>query len=714
MGENLSSGLGHLFEPRSVAVVGASERPEKIGYKVLANIIADGYRGRVYPVNPRHREILGLRCYGSVDDVPGEVDLAVIVVPAEQVPGAVRACASKGVGFLAIITSGFSEVGRIDEERRVLSLAREGGARVLGPNIFGIYSARASLNATFGPGGVRSGGVAIVTQSGALGVAMMGKTALEGMGLSAVVSVGNKADLDEAELVEHLVRQEDTRIILLYIEGVRRGERLVETLERASRAKPIVVIKSGRSRRGAAAAASHTGSLAGSDEVFECIMKQCGVMRAETVDEALAWCKVFDVAGRPQSEDTLIITNGGGIGVLATDACERYGVRLSDDLPALREAFSPLMPSFGSPRNPVDLTGQASADHYRRAFDAALDMAGVGAVVSLYCETAVLVSSEFTPVLEGAFRRYRERGKPLVFCLFGGRSTEEIVQVLRSRDVPVFTEPYKAVSCVGALYRYVRGLAAPVEEPVRPDIRVDRIEETVGAARADGRRFLYALEARRVMEAAGVPMPKSSTAWSVEEAVASAKRIGLPVAMKVVSRDILHKSDVGGVALDLESEREVVEAYEAILHNCRARAPRAVVEGVEVMEMVPPGVELIVGARRDPSFGPVVMVGLGGIYVEVLRDVSFRALPIGRRQALSMIKDTKAYTLLLGVRGEERRDIEGVMNVVFRVGEVLRRCPGISDIEVNPLRVYPRGSRAVDVRILLSESSTKEGSDAHE
>ncbi len=707
-------GLERLFEPRSLAVIGASESPEKIGHKVLANIIADGYRGRVYPVNPRREEILGLKCYKSVEDVPDEVDVAIIVVPAEHVPGAVRSCASKGVGFLPIITSGFSEVGRVEEERGLTSVARASGARVLGPNIFGIYSARASLNATFGPRCVRPGGVAIVTQSGALGVAMMGKTALEGMGLSAVVSVGNKADLEEAELVEHLVRQEETRIIMLYIEGVRGGERLVETLVRASRRKPVVVIKSGRSRRGAAAAASHTGSLAGSDEVFECIMKQCGVMRAQTVEEAMAWCKIFDAGGRPQSEDALIITNGGGIGVLATDACERYGVRLYDDLPVLREAFSPLMPPFGSPKNPVDLTGQAGAEHYRRALEAALEMPRVGAVISLYCETAVLVSSEFTQVLDGAFRRYRERGKPLVFCLFGGSSTEEVVQVLRSRDVPVFTEPYEAVSCVGALHRYARSLAAPLEAPLSPEVRAERIEETVAAARADGRRFLYALEARTVMEAAGLQMPRSSTAWSVEEAVAAARRIGFPVAMKVVSRDILHKSDVGGVALDLESERDVVEAYEAILHNCRTRAPKAVVEGMEVMEMVPPGLELIVGARRDPSFGPVVMVGLGGVYVEVLRDVSFRALPIGRRQALSMIKDTRAYTLLLGVRGEERRDIEGVVDVVLRVGEVLRRCPSVTDIEVNPLRVYPRGARAVDVRVLLSESSGEEGRGARE
>ncbi|MEM4729521.1 MAG: acetate--CoA ligase family protein [Thermoplasmata archaeon] len=707
------SSLDHLFEPRAVAVIGASERPDKIGHKILANILSGGYRGKVYPINPKGGQILGLQCYRTILDVPGEVDLAVIAIPAEFVPDAVRDCASKRVGFIPIITSGFSEVGRIEEESSIIRIAREAGMRVLGPNIFGIYSARASLNATFGPRKVRPGGVAIVTQSGALGVAMMGKTALEGMGLSAVVSVGNKADLDESELVEHLVRQEDTKLILLYIEGVKNGERLVGVLRQATRKKPVVVIKSGRSRRGAAAAASHTGSLAGSDEVFECIMKQCGALRAETVDEALSWCKFLARAEPTDIEESLIITNGGGIGVLATDACEKHAVKLYDDLPVLREAFAPLMPSFGSVKNPVDLTGQAAAEHYKKALETALGMERVGAVISLYCETAVLDPAEFAPILEEAFRKFQEKRRPLVFCLFGGESTERVIAELRARDVPVFTDPYEAVSCVGALYKYSRGLSAPQETPERPTIKINRIRETVAAAAADGRRFLYALEARRVMEAAGIPMPKSSTVWSVEEAVRAAKRIGFPVAMKIVSRDILHKSDVGGVALDLENETEVVEAYEAILHSCRTRAPKAVIEGMEVVEMVPPGVELIVGARRDPSFGPVVMSGLGGVYVEVMRDVSFRALPMSRRQGLSMIKDTKAYTLLLGVRGEERKDIEGAMDVLLRVGEILQSCPMISDIEVNPLRVYPKGTRAVDVRILISKSQ-EEGGAAHE
>ena len=698
------SDLLHLFWPRSIAVVGASDRPDKVGYKVLSNILTEGFSGKVYPVNPRGGQILGTPCLTSIDELPEGVDVAMIVIPAKLVLDAVARCASRGVKFLPIITSGFSETGNIDEERQMVECARASGVRILGPNIFGYYSAAASLNATFGPKGIRPGSVALVTQSGALGVAMMGKTAVEGMGLSAVISIGNKTDLDESDLLEHLVDQPDTRIIMLYIEGVRNGEKLIGTLQRTTRKKPVVVIKSGRSQRGAAAAASHTGSLAGSDDIFEAIMKQCNVLRADTVEEAMAWCKFFETTDLPGGNSAIIITNGGGIGVLATDACERYGVRLNDDYEALQKAFSPVMPSFGSARNPVDLTGQATAENYGAAFDAAIAMDGIGSIIALYCETALLESAGFISVLENTFAKARAANKPIVFCLFGGRSTEEVVKILRERGIPVFTEPSEAVSCLGALYKYSRNLAIEQGPPESSDIDRDKIAGIVAAARAAGQRFLLPNEARGLMEAARIPIPRSFTARDLEEAVGAANRIGYPVVLKVVSRDILHKSDVGGVALDLQSEREVVEAYEAILQNCQTRAPRAVIDGVEVMEMVHEGTELIVGARRDPSFGPVVMTGLGGIYVEVLKDVSFRAIPLERRQVVGMIKDTRAYPLLLGARGEERRDIESLTEAIVKVGDILLACPGISDIEVNPLVVYPKGVKAVDIRVLLSKT----------
>ena len=702
--------LGYLFEPRSIAIVGASENPGKVGYKVLSNIITDGYKGKVYPVNPKGGEILGVPCYKRLEDIPGEVDVASIVIPANIVYDAVMSCAAKGVKFLEIITSGFSEIGNVEEERKIVGLARQNGMRILGPNIFGMYSAGASLNATFGPKNIRAGNIAIITQSGALGVAMMGKTAVENMGLSTIISVGNKTDIDEADLLEYLVKRDDTKIIMMYIEGVREGERFIEVLNRTTRIKPIVVIKSGRSTRGAAAAASHTGSLAGSDDIFDAVMKQCRVLRAETVEDALAWCKFLAESPMPKGENTLIVTNGGGIGVMATDACEKFGVKLYDDMPALKAAFSPVMPYFGSTKNPIDLTGQASAANYNTAFGAALKMESVHAVISLYCETAVLDAGEFVPILEGRYKQYHVAGKPLVFCLFGGRSAEEVVKALRDRGIPVFTDPYEAVSCMGALFTYSRNRALEPEVPEKVELDVGRINELIAKARADGRRHLFPAEGRVLMEVGGLPIPTSSIGRDLGECVKAAEDIGYPVVMKVVSRDILHKSDVGGVVLDLENQKEVIEAYEAILYNCRTRKPNAVIEGMEIAEMVRPGVELIVGARRDPSFGPVVMAGLGGIYVEVMKDVSFRALPLGKRELTSMLKNTRSYPLLLGARGEERKDIESVLSAILKVGEIISSCPGISDVEVNPLRVYPDGIKAVDVRVMLSKG---EG-DAHE
>ncbi|MBI5488769.1 MAG: acetate--CoA ligase family protein [Deltaproteobacteria bacterium] len=701
------AGISRLFEPRGVAVVGASPHPDKIGNRIVANILAGGYRGRVWPVNPKGGEILGVRAVASIEAIDGPVDVAAIVIPADRVHDAVVACGKKGIPYLLVITSGFSEVGNVAEERRIVAAAREHGVRVVGPNIFGFYSVSASLNASFGPRDIRPGRVAIVTQSGALGVAMIGKTAAEKIGLSAIVSVGNKADVDEADLLEYFQDHEGTGVILLYVEGVKDGEKLVRGLRAATARKPVVVIKSGRSKRGAVAAASHTGSLAGSDEIFDDVMRQCRVLRAETVKEALALCKLFASSPAPPGENSVIVTNAGGMGVLATDACEKYGVRLYDDHEELRRVFSPMMPAFGSTKNPIDLTGQASDKDYQGAFQAALADPQIHAVVGLYCETAMLDMGRCTPILVEADAAFRAGGKPLVFAMYGGERVEQGLAALRGAGASAFDEPYDAVQALGALFRHRAWAAEPAEPEVVPEIDAARISAVAAKARADGRRFLLAAEAAAVLDAAGIPRPKARIARRIDDAVGFATEIGFPVVLKVVSRDILHKSDAGGVALDLDNAQEVVDGFEAILANCRARAPKARIDGIEVCEMVAKGVETIVGARRDASFGPVAMFGLGGVYVEVMKDVTFRALPFGRREARGMLKGIKSYPLLLGVRGEAPRDRDTTVETILRVGAILERCPEISDLEVNPLVVYEqgRGARAVDARILLVEAA---------
>jgi len=697
--------ISSLFEPRGVAVVGASPHPDKVGHKLVDRILDSGYGGRVYPINPKGGEVLGLPALRSVDEIDGPVDVAAIAIPAERVFEAVEACARKGVRHLLIITSGFSEVGNVAEERRIVSFARDHGMRVVGPNIFGLYSAAARLNATFGPRGIQPGGVAIITQSGALGVAMIGKTAVERIGLSAIVSVGNKADVDEADLLAYFREQERTKVILMYIEGVRNGGRLVEALRATTSRKPVIVIKSGRSSRGAVAAASHTGSLAGSDAIFDDVMRQCHVLRADTVRDAFAWCKLFGAAPPLGGENAVIVTNGGGVGVMATDACEQYGVALYDDQQALRETFAAAVPSFGSTKNPIDVTGQAGEKEYGACFAAAARNPAIHAVIALLCETAMVDVSRIVPMLQEAERELRAAGKPMVFGMFGGATIEAQVEALKQGGSSAFTDPYEAVQTLAALYRFRRWSQLGLRPPDEVSIDAGRIDAVAAAARADGRRFLLASEAQVVLEAAGIPRPQVRVCRSMDEAVRAAEAIGYPVVLKVVSRDILHKSDAGGVALDLDDRQEVLDAYEAILHNCRARVPGARIDGVEVCEMVAKGVETIVGARRDASFGPVVMFGLGGIYVEVMKDVVFRALPLDRREAGAMIEQIKSYPLLLGVRGERRKDTGIVVETILRVGAILQRCPEVSDIEINPLVVYEqgRGARAVDARILLAE-----------
>ncbi len=697
--------MKYLFEPRGVAIIGASQTPGKIGYKVVENIVVGGYKGRIYPINPRGGEILELPVYKKMEDIEGPVDVAMVVVPAEIAYNAIEECAKKEVKFAIIITSGFSEVGNVAEERKIARFAREHGVRIVGPNVFGIYSAASSLNATFGPADVKSGNVAIITQSGAIGIAMIGKTKVEGIGLSAMISVGNKSDVDETDLLDYLTFQDDAKVVLMYLEGVKSGERLVEVLKRATRKKPVVVIKSGRSRRGAQAAASHTGSLAGEDKVFDDISKQCGVIRAESIQEALNWCKFLADSPMPKGEDCVIITNGGGIGVLTADACEKYGVNLSDEVADLKKTFESVMPSFGSAKNPIDITGGASPDDYDKALGAALANDNIDSVACLGCQTATFDAARFGQIAEERYGQYRSV-KPIVFSVFGGEEVERSIVDLKAKGIPVFPDVYEMTAFLGALYKDYRNKSGEPAPVATADIDMAAIERAIASARADGRHFLLSHEAQEVMRAAKVIIPQSRVAHNPDESVRYAEEIGYPVVMKVVSKDIIHKSDAGGVALDLVDKKEVLDAYEAILRNCRAYKADAVIEGMQIDEMIQKGVETIVGARRDNSFGPTVMFGLGGVYVEVLKDIAFRSFPLSREETLNMIGQINSYPLLLGVRGESRKDIDEVANTIIKVGWILHNCSAISDIEVNPLMVYDHGEgvKAVDVRILLRES----------
>ncbi len=698
--------IKYLFEPKSVAVIGASENPGKIGHIIVKNIVEAGYQGKLYPVNPRGGEVLGHRIYSTVSDINEDIDVATLVIPAKYVYSTLELCAEAGVKHLPIVSSGFSEIGNLAEERRLAKFAREHEIRILGPNIFGHYSAKVSLNATFGPRDIQKGNVAIITQSGALGVAMIGKTAVQNIGLSAIISVGNKSDIDEADLLEYLVKQDETKIILIYIEGIQQGERLIKALAVATRVKPVIVIKSGRSKRGAIAAASHTGSLAGSDNIFDAIMRQCGVLRAECVDEALEWCNYLSNAPLLQGDNTIIITNGGGVGVLATDACEKYTVKLYDDSQHLRDKFESVTHGFGSTKNPIDLTGEASVEEYVHALDVALHDKYINGVLALYCETAMMTAEQLIKMIEESYAKYVKIGKPVLFSLFGGEKMEDCIKALTHKNIPVFRDVYNATSCLGVSYSFNKTRQITVSESVSSVVDLAAINQLIDGALMDNRQFMLAHEGEGLLKAAGLSGPKSGIARNIESAVNLAIKIGYPVVMKIISRDILHKSDVGGVLLDLDNQDEVMDAYQTIMHNCKAHKPDANIEGLEIVEQVKPGTEVIIGAMHDEIFGPIMMFGLGGIYVEVMKDVSFRALPLSRQEVRTMIKEIRSYPLLLGVRGEIRKDIDGIVETIFKLGTIIKNCPRITDIEINPLMVYEEGQgvKAVDVRVLLSNT----------
>lgn len=700
------SEIQFLFEPESIAVIGASRNPDKLGNKIVRNIVSNGYRGKVYPVNHKGDTLYDLKVYKTLEAVGKGVDIAVIAVPADMVLDAVKSCGETGTKNAVIISSGFSETGNSAGEYKIVSCAREYGLRILGPNVFGIYSSAVSLNATFVPSEIIPGNIAILTQSGALGLAMMGKAAMDNMGVSTIISTGNKSDIDEADLIDYLVDDPKSKVIMIYIEGVKEGDRLLEKLNRACLIKPVVVIKAGRSERGAIAAASHTGSLAGSDEVFDAVMKQRGIIRAETIEEAFNLCKAVVDTSLPRGENAVIITNGGGIGVLATDACEKYNIKLYDNAKVLKSTFSSVVPEFGSVKNPIDITGQANAVDYENALNAALTSDDIHSVIALYCESEVMTPEQLSSMIQKNMMKFRLAKKPVVFALFGGMKAHRSVEILRENRIHAFDNVYEAVSCFGTGYSYYRYLKNYSKEIDEIKIDSNAVNEVIGNAVREGRSFLLGYEARRLLEAIGISTPESVVAHNLVEAVVAAENIGYPVVMKIVSKDVHHKSDCGGVALDLQSKNEIIDAYQAIIQSCKTVHPDAHIEGVEISEMAGTGVELIIGARKDNFFGPIIMCGLGGVYVEIIKDVSFRALPLNKRIAMDMIKEIKSYPLLLGVRGDERKDIDGVLQTIIKLGSLIRQSSAIKDIEINPLMVYDQGKgiKALDVRVLLTSN----------
>jgi len=696
--------MEYLFKPRSVAVIGASHNKDKLGYILLENILSGGYRGKVYPVNPRGGEILGLQVYPDIESVDGDVDVAVIAIPAGHVFEAVKGCAGKKVAYCVIISAGFSEVGNSRQEREIVAYAAKNGMRILGPNVLGYYCAESSLNMTFALPRVSPGNIAVISQSGGLGLALVGRTMVENLGLSVFFSVGNKPDIGDAEILGYLADDQHTSVVLIYMEGIKNGERFIKALKKVTRKKPVIIVKAGSSEKGAKAAASHTGALACSGEVFASVMRQCNVLMTESLSEALDWASFFVKAPLPRGYNTLVITNGGGLGVMAVDAMEKRKVPVYDRQDDLKETFEPLISKLGSYGNPVDMTADYSPETFRSVIKAAVDSENIHALFVIHCQVPFCDMEKLSEVIAESFVYAREARKILVFAPFGGRDIDNAVKCLRDRGVPVFDDFLRGVSCIDALFRHARSLSSSAgsHEALLKDAGAKKsISSIVKKAAREGRRFLLAGEIRELLEAAGIDNPEGAVFPDAEAAAMYAEKTGYPLAMKVVSPDVLHKSDAGGVFLNIENSRQVKKSFNLIKENCRRHDPCARFHGVEISRMLEPGLEVIIGARRDASLGPVVMCGMGGIYVEVLKDVSFRSFPLAREEACGMIKELKAYPVMSGIRGKESVDEESVVDAILKAGEILLMCPEIEDLEINPLFVYTEGAAAADARVII-------------
>lgn len=697
--------LDGLLRPQSIAVVGASTTKGKIGHTVVEKILEGGYEGDVYPINPNADEILGLKAYPSVLDVPGEIDAAVIVVPAPIVPQVAEECGEKGVKGLIIIASGFSEAGHPELEQEVVDIAHEHGMRVLGPNIVGILSNSDKCNASFAPFLPLPGKAAMVSQSGALLVAMNASTYTRHVGFDKMIPLGNTSDVNFGDVIDWLNDDENVTCISLYIEGVKDGRRFIETARAAK--KPIVALKSGVSEHGAAAAASHTGSLAGSGEVYTAAFDQAGIIYADSLNNLFDRTQALSLQPAMKGTNLLVITNGGGVGVLSSDAAERYDVPLQfapDDLQAELKEF---MPEYGSAKNPVDLTGMVRAEHYYGSVSRALEHDWVDALVVLYCRTPMTDPMKIARGICDAVKDAGEIDKPVAVSFIGGEASDEAMQWLVKRGVPAYDEPSAAVNAIAALRECAQNHAA---EPFRrfDDVDEEQARAIVAQARAEGRRHLTELESHHVFRAYGLPVVETALAADEDEAVARADELGYPVAMKIASPDVLHKSDAGGVEVDVQDAEAVREAYQAILENVRTYKPDAGIEGVVVQAMAPPeGTEVILGSVNDLSFGPTVMFGLGGIFVEVLNDVVFRVAPISEGEARDMLTDVDSAPILEGVRGQKPRDRAALAEALSRYSQLVTDLgDAIAESDANPAIVYAEGQglTVVDARIILKEA----------
>ena len=691
----MPSSLTPFFDAKGVAILGASTNPKKLSYGILENLVSYGYKGEVYPVNPNATEILGRKAYASIADVPDPVELAVVVLPVTVIMETMREIGERGIKAVVIITGGFRELGEegAKVELAVKELARSYGMRVVGPNCVGTIDVRTGLDSTFIKGLPQAGPIAFISQSGAICGGVIDLIINSRIGFSHFASLGNEMDVTETDMLEYFAEDENVNVIAMYVEGIQDGPRFMEVARRVSQKKPIVFLKAGKNDAGAKAVSSHTGSLAGSYAAYQAALSQAGVVEVETISQLFNVAWALGTQPLPAGKRVAITTNAGGAAALAADSLAFNGFELAKISPEIQQKLRTKLNPSAQVSNPVDMLGSVSPEDY------IWSLGNLDADESVDVLLPILVPQSLVDTL-GVAKAWVEIGKQtnktLLTCLMGERSTLESEQWLNMAGVPVFAYPDEAGRVLKGMQQYKQVLSKPPFKPIEAR-NIDHNKMAAALALANGARAVGEYETRIMLEAYGIRNVPGDLAMDVDEALMIADKSGYPVVMKIVSEDILHKSDSGGIALDILNPEQLRVEYDAMLARIAQIEPSARIRGVMVEQMAPKGLEVIIGMRRDPTFGPLMMFGLGGTMVELLKDISFKVAPLTSEDIDEMIENTLAGKLLKGYRSSAKADIKAVKETIARLSQLSLDNPAISEIEINPLIVYPEGQGAISL-----------------
>ncbi|MDR2761400.1 MAG: acetate--CoA ligase family protein [Planctomycetaceae bacterium] len=703
------SQLDAIFKPKSVAIVGASTKTGTAGNDVVLNLVKDKFTGKIYPVNPKADEIHGAKVYKTIGDIPDEIDLAVLLVPAKVVNSVVTECKNKGVKGLVIISAGFKEIGGegVEREKQLIELVHEANIPLIGPNCLGVINSNPAynLNATFAPIMSLHGSLGFISQSGALCTSVLDYARARQIGFSKFISFGNKADLKETDLLEYMGNDPETNVIAMYIEDIGNAQRFIDIASKIfwEKGKPILCLKSGRSAEGAKAASSHTGSLAGSDAVYEAILKQSGVQRVDTISDLFDYAALYTSQPLPKGKNLAIVTNAGGPGIMTTDAAINAGLKLAELSKQTHDALVPVLPEAASLHNPVDVLGDAHSDRYKAALETVLNDPNVDMGVVVLTPQSMTDSDKCGEILPEVIKRI---GKPTVGAFLGEELVSAGATALVNQGVPNYSFPENAVKALGAAARLVemKSISQSERQFVQfKDIDVKKADSIIAKFLGNTKeKYLTQADCRALFECYKLPLLKSGIAKSAEEAATIVSGIGSKVVMKVMSADVIHKFDAGGVLLNIEGADGAKAGYEKIHANIAKNVPNAKIDAILIEEMAKEGEELIVGCNRD-SLGPLMMFGLGGTLVELLKDVSFRFAPMWKITAEQMVREIKAFKVLDGYRGKPKRDINAIIDVILRLSAMVVNHPEIAECDINPLIVHAEGKGAsvADSRVLL-------------